>query len=1677
MKRSQAQGVGKCDARALGFWRRLLSRNTTVSRPHTRTPNRSHTIRIHTADPSTQDKSARTLYKYLRARRNLSFACIGVTCRSEVKSLPPEMMDEAIAVAPHGPPELVAILAMDDAMDDADATPPGSQPVGPEAEMMADAPAGSPTGLSDVAAPPPVMDDLKDDAMGEAVDEAPTLPHAPWPPPEPAPSLRPYTGGASAVCGWTSFVDAEGSDEEAEVIAVPPSPRVTLHPTVQASSLDANGGADAGCADSTQGPPASMTAPADPDSLPTVNGSAALALRVEPGAEDISLTDVSLTDEDLAAGRAARAAARAAAMEARAIADALVDPMADGSVPTDDIIARKPQPKSRGSTVRSLPPMTFRPDEDSMAMLSFPRPHELPASVDANGNHLDHGIDCSAWEGKAISPNDLWVKLSLTVCASGPNGQPVGLNVSDCGTCGYCLDKPRFGGKGTKRQKCVNKRLTGVGPQKAWCALRVVSKAHLDEIDAYASRPPPKVLLDASAAGPIPLVWAFPRLRRARPLPPAFVLMYRSDRHIKNFDRSWLERSLVQRAIPKRTLDKMEKQATVAAERAAAIAKNPSLSLIHSSMTYQDMGASYPPPSRAVAPVMAMAPAMAMTMVPVPPAMAMAAAGADPAATRGTPVPRTAPTKIDLSSWTSLNVAGNTTAQRAPLSTAALYRLSSGPAANSSKTVVNEIGGIGTWSSWKPQGPLPPQPARGLRWEGCDATTTSALVASPQKAKRPRVVPASDSIAPVVPAVSAAPVIAGHNMAVNRPTNWQRSLQGTVDAPSQPLATGLSLPPYTQPPSYPQTLPQAYTTGVVHYPSSGAAADSLPSMAPISGSALLPGGIEPTREMREVAARMAAQMAAPSAPHPHMHPNTAAIATGHNLPVTTAVIDPSQYAQFAQPTSGHTRVDAFATQAPAHADPEESAGMTEAAAMAPGLSGDLDDEEVADRAMWAAAKAAAKAAAAKAAAARAEADAAEAAGVEAAAAARAAMTIAARKQGGRPPVATSVANASAPTAAYEAPTNQTSRKEPTCGAQRLAAGTTEDGVSTEGHGVGSGTMARYADAYGSRFAIRSGKRNVAGASSAEVGGSPGTAAAGARPGRRAIQPRSTFTVGHNRCRQCRAQTDFELQLGMCPECALQYVLQGGTPSTRPTADVPAAQLARATAVAHASSNRGWDEADGDDDGIDVYAVTACSDDDDDVHAPLAPNATGASVRGAPYGKRRRSASYAGALEDEDYMEYPPYRVGYTDRIMSGGTYHLAGNYNYTRGEPPVVPDRKVADEEGVHRSTIWRRRQKELQARRMHRGGTGKASDPPVDYHADIRSRPGGSRSKGARRAGGRRSGPSAADGSPRMAEEDDESPEEEEEEAVEEAVVEEVITAPGPSSGPMRGRGRGRVRGRGMRRRVANVSADDASAAPLFSALTERVVQPFQSAKAAAEEMAADGRHLHVTPTVAALLGQLHCAVCLNVLDRTVAAPCMHRFCQECIEKWLRVGRRDCPECKRHVHSRRSFKRDERIDAMIGCLIAQAYSDPSHGHVVRAEANPESATAIPKGAVMVGASSGSAATVDASSEVEEMDTAMEAMFAARLAADGRLSSVWVRTPSVDLLQGDARPRKRRRRVAPADVPVEEEAAAMVEEEAAVMVEVEAALIGAEDASDDAMHVVAVESVDEVALEDVEVGA
>ena len=141
----------------------------------------------------------------------------------------------------------------------------------------------------------------------------------------------------------------------------------------------------------------------------------------------------------------------------------------------------------------------------------------------------------------AEDTGEVTVRLILTVTSSG--GTNIGQLQDDCGKCNYCSDKPKFGGKGTKRQKCVLKGLPPICEPKVAAALRLMSQTEVEMLEAYRSMSPPPELKTAMAEAPIPLVWAFQRARRARPLPPAYVLMYHCERKVP-LDRSYLRISL-----------------------------------------------------------------------------------------------------------------------------------------------------------------------------------------------------------------------------------------------------------------------------------------------------------------------------------------------------------------------------------------------------------------------------------------------------------------------------------------------------------------------------------------------------------------------------------------------------------------------------------------------------------------------------------------------------------------------------------------------------------------------------------------------------------------------------------------------------------------------------------------------------------------------------------------------------------------------------------------------------------------------------------------------------------------------------------------------------------------------------------------------------------------------------
>mmetsp|Transcript_20113 Transcript_20113/g.51198 ORF Transcript_20113/g.51198 Transcript_20113/m.51198 type:complete len:558 (-) Transcript_20113:735-2408(-) len=139
------------------------------------------------------------------------------------------------------------------------------------------------------------------------------------------------------------------------------------------------------------------------------------------------------------------------------------------------------------------------------------------------------------------------VRLTLSVNALGSQIAP-GLQIEDCGKCTFCLDKPKYGGPGTKRQKCELKQneaghSAGVTPgAHVWTCLHLVKESEYAKIQAIEAMPLPDILQKAADAAPLPVVWAYRRKRRARTLPPAYVLMYFCEGRVP-LDRSELAAS------------------------------------------------------------------------------------------------------------------------------------------------------------------------------------------------------------------------------------------------------------------------------------------------------------------------------------------------------------------------------------------------------------------------------------------------------------------------------------------------------------------------------------------------------------------------------------------------------------------------------------------------------------------------------------------------------------------------------------------------------------------------------------------------------------------------------------------------------------------------------------------------------------------------------------------------------------------------------------------------------------------------------------------------------------------------------------------------------------------------------------------------------------------------------
>lgn len=153
---------------------------------------------------------------------------------------------------------------------------------------------------------------------------------------------------------------------------------------------------------------------------------------------------------------------------------------------------------------------------------------QLPSIVHGPLNHMGSLAPELQGQLMPVSPATAAAPPALARVAPPTQGSP-----EDCGTCANCLDKPRYGGGGRKRKRCIHK--SPPGPRMA----RVVAAA-LPMTDECVHGQPETLLaipVDAAALAPLPLVNAVHLTPRSKPLPTAIVLMYDCEGRVP-LDRS-----------------------------------------------------------------------------------------------------------------------------------------------------------------------------------------------------------------------------------------------------------------------------------------------------------------------------------------------------------------------------------------------------------------------------------------------------------------------------------------------------------------------------------------------------------------------------------------------------------------------------------------------------------------------------------------------------------------------------------------------------------------------------------------------------------------------------------------------------------------------------------------------------------------------------------------------------------------------------------------------------------------------------------------------------------------------------------------------------------------------------------------------------------------------------------
>jgi hypothetical protein len=71
------------------------------------------------------------------------------------------------------------------------------------------------------------------------------------------------------------------------------------------------------------------------------------------------------------------------------------------------------------------------------------------------------------------------------------------------------------------------------------------------------------------------------------------------------------------------------------------------------------------------------------------------------------------------------------------------------------------------------------------------------------------------------------------------------------------------------------------------------------------------------------------------------------------------------------------------------------------------------------------------------------------------------------------------------------------------------------------------------------------------------------------------------------------------------------------------------------------------------------------------------------------------------------------------------------------------------------------------------------------------------------------------------------------------------------------------------------------------------------------------------------AFLELVKCPICLEVMqDPMNVKTCLHKFCGKCIERYIRVEKKECPTCRTSIGSRRLLRKDNKLKQIIDRLI-----------------------------------------------------------------------------------------------------------------------------------------------------------